>query len=112
MARLAAIWPELGRFDAVTIAALETEALYAVYLQRQDADIAAFRRDEARAIPADFDYAAVTGLSNEVRQKLERVRPATLGQAGRIDGVTPASLTLLIANLRKAAGAAPAEEVA
>jgi tRNA uridine 5-carboxymethylaminomethyl modification enzyme len=112
VARLAAIWPELGRFDAVTIAALETEALYAVYLQRQDADIAAFRRDEARAIPADFDYAAVTGLSNEVRQKLERVRPATLGQAGRIDGVTPASLTLLIANLRKAAGAAPAEEVA
>jgi tRNA uridine 5-carboxymethylaminomethyl modification enzyme len=103
VARLSAIWPELGRFDAVTIATLEAEALYAVYLDRQNADIAAFRRDEARAIPDDFDYAAVVGLSNEVRQKLDRIRPSTLGQAGRIDGVTPASLTLLIAQLRKQA---------
>ena len=101
LARLAAIWPELGRFDVVTTAALETEALYAVYLDRQDADIAAFRRDEARALPIDLDYGVVTGLSNEVRQRLEAVRPATLGQAGRIDGVTPASLTLLLAHLRK-----------
>ena len=101
LTRLAAIWPELGRFDGVTTTALETEALYAVYLGRQDADIAAFRRDEARALPSDLDYGAVTGLSNEVRQKLEAVRPATLGQAGRIDGVTPASLTLLLAHLRK-----------
>ena len=101
VSRLAAIWPDLGRFDSVTTAALETEALYAVYLDRQDADIAAFRRDEARALPADLDYQAVTGLSNEVRQKLEAVRPATLGQAGRIDGITPASLTLLLAHLRK-----------
>jgi tRNA uridine 5-carboxymethylaminomethyl modification enzyme len=107
--RLLPIWPELGRFDAVTIAALETEALYAVYLDRQEADIAAFRRDEARAIPIDFDYGLVTGLSNEVRQKLERVRPATLGQAGRVDGVTPASLTLLIAHLRKQSGGGRAE---
>ncbi|MCM5559749.1 tRNA uridine-5-carboxymethylaminomethyl(34) synthesis enzyme MnmG [Pleomorphomonas sp. JP5] len=103
LARLAGIWPELGRFDGVTTTALETEALYAVYLNRQEADIAAFRRDEARALPADFDYRAVTGLSNEVRQRLETVRPTTLGQAGRIDGVTPASLTLLLAHLRKLA---------
>ena len=101
LSRLAGIWPELGCFDSVTSAALETEALYAVYLNRQEADIAAFRRDEARALPADLDYQAVTGLSNEVRQKLESVRPTTLGQAGRIDGVTPASLTLLLAHLRK-----------
>ncbi len=101
MSRLAGIWPELGCFDSVTSAALETEALYAVYLNRQEADIAAFRRDEARALPADLDYRAVTGLSNEVRQRLETVRPTTLGQAGRIDGVTPASLTLLLAHLRK-----------
>lgn len=109
--RLASIWPELGRFDSVTTTALETEALYAVYLNRQEADIAAFRRDEARALPADLDYAEVTGLSNEVRHKLSTVRPATLGQAGRIDGVTPASLTLLLAHLRKTA-ARPAGEVA
>ena len=101
LSRLAGIWPELGCFDSVTSAALETEALYAVYLNRQEADIAAFRRDEARALPADLDYQAVTGLSNEVRQRLETVRPTTLGQAGRIDGVTPASLTLLLAHLRK-----------
>lgn len=111
LARLAGIWPELGRFDPVTTAALETEALYAVYLNRQDADIAAFRRDEARVLPADLDYQAVTGLSNEVRQKLEAVRPATLGQASRIDGVTPASLTLLLAHLRKLS-ARPTGEVA
>lgn len=111
LTRLAAIWPELGRFDGVTTTALETEALYAVYLGRQDADIAAFRRDEARALPSDLDYGAVTGLSNEVRQKLEAVRPATLGQAGRIDGVTPASLTLLLAHLRKL-GAQPRGAVA
>jgi len=107
--RLAGIWPELGCFDSVTSAALETEALYAVYLNRQEADIAAFRRDEARALPADLDYQAVTGLSNEVRQKLESVRPATLGQAGRIDGVTPASLTLLLAHLRKLAASQKGE---
>lgn len=104
LSRLAGIWPELGCFDSVTSSALETEALYAVYLNRQEADIAAFRRDEARALPDDLDYQAVTGLSNEVRQKLELVRPTTLGQAGRIDGVTPASLTLLLAHLRKLSG--------
>ncbi len=107
LARLAAIWPDLGRFDAATAAALETEALYAVYLDRQEADIAAFRRDEGRALPANLDYAQVIGLSNEVRHKLETVRPATLGQAGRIDGVTPASLTLLLAHLRKLAARPP-----
>ncbi len=111
LARLAAIWPELGRFDIVTTEALQTEALYAVYLNRQEADIAAFRRDEARPLPTDLDYATVTGLSNEVRQKLEAVRPTTLGQAGRVDGVTPASLTLLLAHLKKQS-ARPRGEVA
>lgn len=111
LARLATIWSELGRFDIVTTEALQTEALYAVYLNRQESDIAAFRRDEARPLPADLDYATVTGLSNEVRQKLEAVRPATLGQAGRVDGVTPASLTLLLAHLKKQS-ARPRGEVA
>ena len=61
------------------------------------------RREEARRLPADLDYKAVVGLSNEVRMKLEQVRPLTLAQAGRIEGMTPAALTLLIAHLRKAA---------
>lgn len=104
IARLAGIWPELAAIAPAVAAALETEAHYAVYLPRQEADIAAFRKDEGLAIPATFDYAAVAGLSNEVRQKLERIRPATLGQAGRIDGVTPAALTLLLAHLKRGGG--------
>jgi tRNA uridine 5-carboxymethylaminomethyl modification enzyme len=105
--RLAAIWPELGEFDSRTADALETEALYAVYLRRQDADIAAFRRDESLPIPPEFDYGAISGFSNEVRQRLEAVRPGTIGQASRIEGVTPTALTLLLAHVRRAtAGAA------
>ena len=76
-------------------------ARYKVYLDRQNADIEAFRRDEALAIPADFDYSGLSGLSNEVREKLELHRPTTLGQAGRINGVTPAALTLLLSAIRR-----------
>jgi tRNA uridine 5-carboxymethylaminomethyl modification enzyme len=79
---------------------LEIDAQYAGYLDRQDADIVAFRRDEDRALPVDLNYAAVIGLSNEVRQKLERIRPATLGQAVRIEGVTAAALTLVLAYVK------------
>jgi tRNA uridine 5-carboxymethylaminomethyl modification enzyme len=79
---------------------LEVDAQYAGYLDRQDADIIAFRRDEGRALPADLDYSAVIGLSNEVRQKLERIRPATLGQAARIEGVTAAAITLILAHVK------------
>jgi tRNA uridine 5-carboxymethylaminomethyl modification enzyme len=79
---------------------LEIDAQYAGYLDRQDADILAFRRDEARALPGGLDYGAVAGLSNEVRQKLERIRPATLGQAARIEGITPAALTLVLAHVK------------
>lgn len=101
LSRLASIWPELGHLDAVTGDALSNEAHYAVYLPRQEADIAAFRRDEQVAIPTGFDFSAVPGLSNEVRQKLEIIRPTTIGQAGRIDGVTPAAVTLIIAHARR-----------
>lgn len=101
LSRLASIWPELGHLDAVTGDALSNEAHYAVYLPRQEADIAAFRRDEQVAIPTGFDFSAVPGLSNEVRQKLEIIRPTTIGQAGRIDGVTPAAVTLIIAHVRR-----------
>jgi tRNA uridine 5-carboxymethylaminomethyl modification enzyme len=105
--RLRAIWPELGGLDSRTVEALEIEASYAVYMDRQRADIAAFRRDEGLLIPGDFDYSAVTGFSNEIRQRLESIRPATLGQAARIEGVTPTATTLLLAHVRRAsAGAA------
>jgi len=98
---LAAIWPDLNGVPNPIAKRLEIDARYSVYVQRQEADIAAFRKDEQIAIPGGFDYGAISGLSNEVRQKLQQHRPATLAQAGRIDGVTPAALMLLLAHLRK-----------
>jgi tRNA uridine 5-carboxymethylaminomethyl modification enzyme len=100
---LARIWPEIGGFTSDVAEQLEIDSQYAGYLDRQDADILAFRKDEARALPANLDYSAVVGLSTEVRLKLGRIRPATLGQAARIDGVTPAALTLVLAHVRKRA---------
>lgn len=100
--QLAAIWPQLGDVAPATAARLQTDARYSVYLQRQEADIAAFRKDEQIAIPRAFDYGTISGLSNEVRQKLQQHCPATLAQAGRIDGVTPAALMLILAHLRRA----------
>jgi tRNA uridine 5-carboxymethylaminomethyl modification enzyme len=97
---ISAIWPQLGSISAFIREQLEIDAQYAGYLDRQDADILAFRRDEGRILPADLDYAAVHGLSTEIRQKLGRIRPATLGQAARIDGMTPAALTLVLAHVR------------
>jgi tRNA uridine 5-carboxymethylaminomethyl modification enzyme len=99
---LTRIWPELGSMEPEIVEQLEIDAQYAGYLDRQDADIVAFRRDEGRALPASLDYGAVIGLSNEVRQKLERIRPATLGQAARIEGVTAAALTLVLAHVKGA----------
>jgi tRNA uridine 5-carboxymethylaminomethyl modification enzyme len=97
---LTRIWPELGSLDGDIAEQLEIDAQYAGYLDRQDADIIAFRRDEDRALPPSLDYGAVAGLSNEVRAKLERIRPATLGQAARIEGVTAAALTLVLAHVK------------
>jgi tRNA uridine 5-carboxymethylaminomethyl modification enzyme len=102
-AKLRSIWPELESITPTIAEQLEIDAHYAGYLERQTADILAFRRDEALALPADIDYAAIHGLSTEARQKLDRIRPATLGQAARIDGVTPAVLTLVLAHVRRAA---------
>ena len=99
---LARLWPgEIGALEPAYAGQVAIDALYAVYLKRQSADISALRKDEALAIPHELDYAAIRGLSNEARQKLERVRPETLGQASRIDGVTPAALTLLLSHVRK-----------
>ena len=99
---LVPVWPELQTLPHFVREYLETEALYAGYIERQARDIAAFQRDEGLRIPDSFDYKAVGGLSNEVRSKLESVRPATLGQAARIEGVTPGALTAVLAYVRKA----------
>ena len=99
--RLRALWPELGRLAPAIAAQLEIDARYDIYLRRQDADIEAYRKDEAIAIPAALDYGAIAGLSTELRQKLESSRPASLAQAARIDGMTPAALMLVLANVKK-----------
>ena len=99
------IWPELAGVSAATATQIEIDAKYAVYLDRQAADISAFRRDEGLVIPADVDFAGLPGLSNEIRARLTRVRPGTLGQAGRIEGMTPTALTLLAAHVRRPARA-------
>ena len=100
--RLTAIWPELAAIDPKTAARLETDARYAVYLDRQQADIDSFRRDEELKLPETLDYDAIAGLSAELRGKLAFLRPRTLGQAQRIDGMTPSALTLLAARARRA----------
>jgi len=102
LARLHPIWPEIGRLAPAIAAQLEVDARYAVYVERQEADLEAVRREEGVRIPADLDYAAVPSLSTEVRQKLEALRPATLAQAARMEGMTPAALVLLAAHLRRA----------
>ncbi len=99
------IWPELGQIDNVSSGQLEIEASYSVYLDRQEADIIAIRREERLSIPDDFCYQEVSGLSNEIVSKFDAVRPANLAQAARIDGVTPAALTLLLAYLKMKIGA-------
>jgi tRNA uridine 5-carboxymethylaminomethyl modification enzyme len=86
--------------EAAIAEQIEIDAQYAGYLSRQQADVVAFRRDEGLAVPEGLDFGAIAGLSTEVRQKLARIRPATLGQAARIDGVTPAALSLLLAHIR------------
>ena len=99
--RLAAIWPELRVIERPVAERLETDATYAVYLDRQAADIAAYRRDESVELHDAIDFKALPGLSNEIKAKLDLVRPRTLGQAARIEGMTPAAITLLAAHARK-----------
>jgi tRNA uridine 5-carboxymethylaminomethyl modification enzyme len=106
MAELAAIWPALGELEPKIAEQVEIDAKYDVYLSRQAADIAAYRRDEGLALPEDLDYEHLRGLSNEVRQKLRSARPRTIGQAARMDGITPAALTLLAAHLKRESRAA------
>ncbi|GEO80041.1 tRNA uridine-5-carboxymethylaminomethyl(34) synthesis enzyme MnmG [Pararhodospirillum oryzae] len=104
--RVTALWPELGALRADVAEQLEIEARYAGYLARMHADVAAFRADEALGLPADLPYQDLSGLSSELRGKLQAARPATLGAAGRIPGMTPAALTVLLRYVKKGARAA------
>jgi tRNA uridine 5-carboxymethylaminomethyl modification enzyme len=101
IAELAKIWPRFGDLPPKIAEQLEIDAKYDVYLSRQAADIAAYRRDEGLELPEGLDYSQLRGLSNEVRQKLHSTRPRTIGQAARMDGITPAALTLLVAHLKR-----------
>jgi tRNA uridine 5-carboxymethylaminomethyl modification enzyme len=102
LAILARVWPQLGHIPAHLVRRLEADAKYSVYLNRQAEDVARYRRDDSAALPADLDYARLSGLSNEIKQKFIAVRPVSLGQARRIEGVTPAALALIAAHARKA----------
>ena len=101
--RLSRIWPALAEIAPDVAEQVEIEARYAVYLQRQASDIADFRREEGMALPAELDFAALGGLSGELRLLLDRVRPRTLGAAARLPGMTPAALTLLYRHVKRAA---------
>jgi len=100
-AKVAEIWPDLENVSRETIDQIEIEALYAGYLERQEADVRQFKNDENLLLPEDLDYNAVSGLSNEIKGKLLDARPPTLGAAARISGVTPASLVVLLRYVKK-----------
>ncbi len=104
VAEVARIWPALNALDKKIVDQLEIDAKYAVYLDRQAADVERFRRDEALHLPTGLDYGSIPGLSMELRQKLGAVRPRTLGQANRIEGMTPVALTLVALHARRKAG--------
>jgi len=99
-----AIRPEIADWSAAVRDQVEIDAVYAGYLDRQAQDAEALRREEGLSLPADLDYAAIGALSNEVREKLSMIRPLTLGQAGRIEGMTPGALTALLAHVKKVKG--------
>ena len=103
MVDLTRIWPQLMGFDTKIAEQVEIEAKYAVYLDRQDLDVASYRRDQAIELPDHIDYSVVTGLSNEARQKLQAARPRTIGHASQIDGITPAAVMLVLAQVRRPA---------
>lgn len=104
------VWPELKALPESTRTALEADALYAGYIERQARDIAAFKRDEGLRLPDDLDYGRIGGISNEVREKLAAVRPATLGQAARMEGVTPGALSAVLAYIKRRGGSASGQQ--
>jgi tRNA uridine 5-carboxymethylaminomethyl modification enzyme len=98
---LSAIWPEIAAIGGDTAIQIQTDARYSGYIDRQEADIRAFRRDESLRLPVPLDYASIPGLSNEAKAKLAAVQPETIGQAARIPGVTPSALTTLLAYVKR-----------
>ena len=98
---LSAVWPELNEIDKKLAEALEIDATYAVYMDRQASDIANVRNEESRVIPEDFDFQILSGLSNELRHKLRVAKPRNLAQAMKIDGITPSAISLILAHMRK-----------
>lgn len=95
------LWPALAAIDTATLEQLGIDAQYSVYVERQQADVAALKRDEGRGIPHWIDFALIPGLSSEARQKLAAARPETIAQAQKIDGITPAAITLLLSIIRR-----------
>jgi tRNA uridine 5-carboxymethylaminomethyl modification enzyme len=104
VAKLTKVWPELNSISDQVSERLEIEALYNSYVRRQEADVIAFRRDEGLALPGDLDYSLIGGLSREAQEKLSKAAPRTLGQAGRVPGVTPAAMVALLRYVRRDSG--------
>ena len=101
MQKLQTIWPELNAIDSITREALEIEAQYSVYMDRQQSDIAVMEREERLFIPATLDFDGISGLSNELKAKLKQRKPETIAEAQRVEGITPAALALLITHIKK-----------
>lgn len=99
--RVMTIWPKMARLPVFALSALEADALYSGYMKRQEAEIVALNREDGRAMPEAINYGEIIGLSAEVRQKLQRVRPATFGQAARIEGMTPAALAAILVYIKR-----------
>ena len=101
MDKIREIWPEIPVFTKEIDEALEIKAHYKGYLTKQTADILAFKRDENLKIPKNMDYEVLSGLSNEVKSKFKKIRPQTMGQALRIDGITPAAVYILLSHVKR-----------
>ena len=99
------IWPQLKETDPMILEQIETEALYSGYLERQEEDILSFKKEEQMTIPESFDYDPIPSLSTEIKLKLKQVKPATIGSASRIQGMTPAAMVTLMAHVKKFASA-------
>ena len=101
MSKIREIWPEINYISREIDEQLEINSHYRGYLKKQNADILAFKRDENLIIPENIDYDAFSGLSNEVKSKFKKIRPKTMGQALRIDGITPAAVYILLSHLKR-----------